>query len=460
MRLFLLLPLILIFNGCSVAQNSYAPDKYLKYEQIPLNQKNFLDSLQKETFQYFMNEMNPENGLVKDRSADWSPASMASTGFAIPVWAIGAEKGWITKEYAAKITLNLINFLLSSEQSVAADATGYKGFYYHFVDMKKGKREWKCELSTIDSGLLFAGLIFARNYYNSQNSTDKAIREGVTKILNRADWDFFTINNPKSDYHNGLSMGWHPENNELIDHCWWGYNEAIVLFVIAAGSNSKDYSKTYNRWLRDYKWETPYPGLSHFIFPPLFGHQYSHLFLDFRGIYDSKTREKGIDYWENTRRATYVQQLFGKENPRKWVGFDEFTWGLTACDGPGEKYNKNGYKFIDYSARGFSMHGMDWNDDGTIAPTAAGGSIPFAPEITIPTLMNMKYKYGSTGLWGKYGFQDSFNPTAGWVAQDCIGIDQGPIVLMIENYKNDFVWQYFMKDPVVQKGLENLGFTR
>lgn len=460
MRLLLLLPLVFLFGGCSIAQNSYLPEKYVKYQSIPQVQKDFLDSLQRETFQYFIHEMNPENGLVKDRSADWSPASMASTGFAVPVWAIGAEKGWITKEFAAKVTLNLINFLLGSVQSAEVDATGYKGFYYHFVDMKKGKREWKCELSTIDTGLLFAGLIFARNYYSGDNETHRAIREGVTKILERAEWDFFTINNPKSDYHNGLSMGWHPEKSELIDHCWWGYNEAIVLFVIAAGSNSKDYGKTYERWLRDYKWETPYPGLGHFIFPPLFGHQYSHLFLDFRGIFDSKTKEKGIDYWENTRRATYVQQIFGKENPRKWVGFDEFTWGLTACDGPGEKYNKNGYKFIDYSARGFSMPGMDWNDDGTIAPTAAGGSIPFAPEITIPTLMNMKYKYGSSGLWGKYGFQDAFNPTAGWVAQDCIGIDQGPIILMIENYKNDFVWEYFMKDPVVQKGLENLGFTR
>lgn len=458
MKQLFLLSVTLLFSGCSVAQ-MYQPDKYVKYTDIPVQQKDFLDSLQKQTFLFFIEELNPENGLVKDRSADWAPASMASTGFAVPIWALGAEKGWITKEFAEKTTLNLINFLLNSEQSAAADATGYKGFYYHFLNMKTGKREWKSELSTIDSGLLFAGLIFARNYYTDNNPTHTAIRDGITKILDRADWDFFTINNPESKYYNGLSMGWHPETGQ-IDHCWWGYNEAIVIFLMAGGANSKDHIKIYDRWLRDYEWHAPYPGLDHYIFPPLFGHHYSHMFVDFRGIYDVKLREKGIDYWENTRRATYTQQFYAIENPKKWVGYDEFTWGFSACDGPGAKFNKDGYKFLDYSARGFAKKGDNWNEDGTIAPTASGGSIPYAPEIAIPTLMNLKYKYGEAGLWTKYGFQDSFNPTAGWTASDRIGIDQGPIVLMIENYKNDFVWKYFMKDKLIINGLQRLGFDK
>ena len=461
MRFLAAVILLTSLSGCSVAQ-MYAPERFVKYDNLPSDQKLFLDTLQRQTFEYFLHEIEPSKGLVKDRSADWSPASMASTGFGVPVWAIGAEKGWITKAKAEELTLNLIRFLLSSEQSAAADATGYKGFYYHFVDLKQGKREWKCELSTIDSGLLFAGLIFARNYYNGDSETHKEIRDGVTKILERADWDFFTITNEKSDYFNGLSMGWHPERKEdggLIDHCWWGYNEALVLFIMAAGSGSKDYQRQYDRWLRDYEWDAAYPGLDHYLFAPLFGHQYSHLFVDFRGIYDIKNREKGIDYWENTRRATYTQQLFGKENPKNWKGMDSLTWGLTACDGPGAKYNYDNYKFLDYSARGFAKHDQEWNDDGTIAPTAAGGSIPFAPEITIPALISMKNKYGAQGLWGKYGFQDAFNPTANWIAQDCIGIDQGPFVIMIENYRNDFVWKYFMQDPIIKKGLEKLGYT-
>jgi hypothetical protein len=449
---------VLMFSSCTTAQQ-YMPEKFVEFKDLPENQKLFLDSLQRSTFDFFIKEMNPENGLVKDRSSKDSPASMAVTGFAVPIWAMGAEKGWIKKEFAEELTLTLINFLMNSEQSAAADATGYKGFYYHFLDMKTGKRTWNCELSTVDSGFLFAALIFARNYYNSDSEIHKKIREGIAKILARADWDFFTIKDEKSNYKNGLSMGWSPEEG-MIDHCWWGFNEAIVLFVMQAGMDSKDYKITYDRWLRDYDWQTPYPGLGHFIFPPLFGHHYSHMFVDFRGIYDVKNREKGIDYWENTRRATYTQQMFGKENPKKWVGFDEFTWGLSACDGPGSKFNKDGYQFMDYSARGFSKPGMQWNDDGTIAPTAAGGSIPFAPEIAIPTLMNMKYKYGSTGLWGKYGFQDSFNPTAGWVAKDCLGIDQAPIVLMTENYISNFVWKYFMKDKIVIDGLKNLGYSK
>ena len=468
--LFLLFVLFLPFQfvGCSSLPQTSASDeisvkKYIEYSELPAAERLFLDSLQKATFNYFLKEIEPSKGLVKDRSADWSPASIAATGFALPVWALGSEKGWITKEKAEELTLNLINFLLNSEQSAAPDATGYKGFYYHFLDLKNGKREWNSELSTVDSGFLFAGLIFARNYYSGATPRQVAIRKGADEIIARADWDFFTINNPKSEYYNGLSMGWHPEtkeNNGLIDHCWWGYNEALVLFIMAAGADSKDFQKQYDRWLRDYQWGGEYLGLEHYMFPPMFGHQYSHLFVEFRGIYDIKNREKGIDYCENSRRATYTQQLFGKNNPRKWVGMDSLTWGLSACDGPGEKFNRDGYKFLDYSARGFSQLSMDWNDDGTIAPTAAGGSVPFAPEITIPTLMNIKYKYGAAGLWGEYGFKDSFNPTAGWFAVDYIGIDQAPIILMIENYKNGFVWNYFMKDAMIQKGLQKLDYRK
>jgi hypothetical protein len=179
------------------------------------------------------------------------------------------------------------------------------------------------------------------------------------------------------------------------------------------------------------------------------------MFIDFRQLPDDYMKRKRIDYFENSRRAVYVQRHYAIENPGGWKGYDSLTWGLTACDGPGEKYNSNGKKFLSYAGRGTSGPEMVFFDDGTIAPTAAIGSIVFAPEIVIPTIINFK---NVKNLWGPYGFYDSFNPTLNWVNSDYIGIDQGPIVIMIENFRTGLVWNYFMKDPVIQKGLNTLGF--
>jgi hypothetical protein len=218
--------------------------------------------------------------------------------------------------------------------------------------------------------------------------------------------------------------------------------------------------KAYNQWLSGYQWKEPYEGLAHVIFPPLFGHQFSHMFVDFKGLADTYLKEKGIDYFENSRRATLANRKYCIQNPKGWEGYDSLTWGISACDGPGESYNKDGKKFFGYAGRGASGPDDNLHEDGTITPEAPGGSIPFAPEVCIPALKNMYDKYGNKGLWGIYGLKDAFNLTAGWFDTDYLGLDEGPIVIMIENYRTGLIWKYAMKDPVIKKGLDKLGFTK
>jgi len=405
---------------------------------------------------FFCNEHHPEWGIVKDRTAAWAPASIASTGFALPSFAVGVERDWITREEAARITLNTLDFFVNSVQSADTAVTGYKGFYYHFLRMSTGTREWRCELSSVDTGLLMMGIIFARNYYNLGNDIERRIRSQAELLLSRIEWDFMMMPDT-GRYANQISMGWHPE--EGLHHMGWsGYNEALFLYILAAGSGLENAEESYNSWLSSYKWQTPYEGLSHVAFPPLFGHQFSQAFIDFRGIYDSYMKEKGIDYFENSRRATYVQRQYAIDNPYGWVGYDSLCWGITASDGPTAKYNSDGREFLGYAGRGTSGPDYNYFDDGTIAPYGPLSSLPFAPEIVLPTIKSLNEKYG-TRLWGKYGYYDSFNLTANWVNDDFIGIDQGPMLIMIENFRTGLVWNYVMKDPIIRKGLDRLGFA-
>jgi len=419
----------------------------------------FLDTLQYRSFLFFMNEINPELGLVKDRTQEESAASIAAVGWGVVAWAIGAEHNWITREQAAQLTLNLLRFLYNSEQSLEPDATGYNGFYYHFLNMKTGKRDWNCELSTIDTAWLIAGLRFAVQYYNQDNKIEKEIRELGDKVTYRINWDWTLIKKSKHEGHEGLiAMGYRPEKG-LGDYGWFGYTEALYLYILAAGTTLSEPMKAYDEWLSGYDWKEPYKGLAHVIFPPLFGHQFSHMFIDFRGLADKYLREKGIDYFENSRRATLTNWKYCIENPKGWVGYDSLTWGISACDGPGD-FERDGKRFFGYGGRGTSGPDDAEFEDGTITPEAAGGSIPFAPDICIPALKNMYDKYGDKGLWGKYGFKDAFNLTVDWYDKDYLGLDEGPIVIMIENYRTGLIWEYSMKDPVIKKGLERLGFSK
>jgi hypothetical protein len=418
----------------------------------------FLDTLQYRSFLYFLNEINPKNGLVKDRSTNDSPASIAAVGWAIPVWAIGVEKKWISRQKACELTLSALRFFYHSEQSAKPDATGYQGFYYHFIGMERGERFWNCELSSIDTAWLIAGIRFASQYYIGEDQQEKEIRELADSLTQRINWDLFTIPDGVERFGGSLSMAWSPEKG-LKHWGWKGLNEGLFLYILAAGSGYKDAVKAYDVWLSEYRFEEPYPGLEHVPFGPLFGHQYSQMFVDFRGLKDKYMISKDLDYFENSRRALLTQRMYAIENPNNYIGYDSLTWGLSACDGPGNDYILNGEPMRGYSARG-TTGAKEWtDDDGTIAPTATGGAIVFEPEIVIPTLKNMYDVYGEKGLWGKYGFKDAFNPTVNWYAEDYLGLDQGPIIIMIENLRNGFVWRYMMKDPVVIRGLSILDFS-
>jgi len=450
-----LLLLVLVLVACNQPQQlTFKSNGKVDY-LITTEDETLLDSIQQKTFLFFLNEHHPEWGVVKDRTAIWAPSSIASTGFGIPCFAIGAERKWITREQAAQVTLNILKFFLNSSQSADPNSTGYKGFYYHFLKMNTGTREWNCELSSIDTGLLMMGVIFARNYYNLHNEVEKQIRSIAEILLKRIDWDFFLMS-ASSKHPNTISMAWSPENG-LLDFGWSGYNEGLFLYVLAAGSGMKNANKSYDSWLSTYQWNTPYKGLSHVAFPPLFGHQFSHAFIDTRGLVDSYMKVKGIDYFENSRRATYVQRLYAIDNPHKWVGYDSLCWGISASDGPTDKYNFDNKVFIGYAGRGTSGPDYNYFDDGTIAPYASLSSLPFAPEIVLPTIKSIIQRNGSK-IWGKYGFYDSFNQTAKWVNNDYIGIDQGPMLIMIENFRTGLVWDYMMKDPIIQNGLSKLGF--
>ena len=324
--------------------------------------------------------------------------------------------------------------------------------------MKSGLRNWNCELSSIDTGLLLAGFIFARQYFDKNNSIEKEIRKKSTLLLKRVDWKFFTMPENSRDPYD-IYMGWEPGNG-FSKTGWRGYNEAQIMFVIAAGDGMENASKGYETWTKTYSWQEPYKGLAQVVFPPLFGHQFTNVFVDLKGIADKYMREKGIDYFENSRRATLTQRLYSIENPHGWKGYDSLTWGISACDGPGESYNFDGKKFYGYAGRGTSGPEYNYFDDGTIAPYAAGCSIVFTPDVVIPTLLNFYNKYKDKGIWGKYGFVDAFNLTADWFDKEDLGIDEGPLVLMLENYRSGLIWKYMMKDPIIKDGLKILGFEK
>ncbi len=419
----------------------------------------FLDTLQYRTFQYFWECVDPATGLTPDRYPTLTFSSTAAIGFALTSYGIGAERNYVSRKAAADRVLTTLKYLYNLPQGNAMMGTaGYRGFFYHFLDFKSGTRFNKdIELSTIDTALLLAGALFCQSYFDKNTSTEKAIRAYADSLYRRVDWKWLQVRPPL------ISMGWYPDRGFHIAD-WHGYDEAMILYLLALASPTYPVSDdAWEGFTRQFKW-MPYYGQEFISFGPLFGHQYSHAWIDFRGIQDRYMRDKGIDYFENSRRATLTHQAYAKENPKKMKGYSENIWGFTACDGPAEDVRViDGIerRFITYGARGVSA---DWvNDDGTIAPTAAGGSVAFAPEICIPALQAMRDRI--PGLWTKYGFLDAFNLTYvtektpnGWIDGDYLGIDQGPIVIMIENLRSELVWKVMKKNPYVQKGLEKAGF--
>jgi hypothetical protein len=398
-----------------------------------------LDSLQQTSFKYFWNEVNPANGLIRDRSTSGSPASIAATGFGLSAICIGVDHGWVTREAARQRVLTTLNTFWTKPQGTGQTGyIGYKGLYYHFLDMTTATRTWTSEVSTIDSALLFAGMLDARQYFSGADSVETRIRALADSIYYRADWNFFRNLNP------GILMGWKAGTGFAGFGQWIGYNEATILYLLALGSPTHPVPTTaWTAWTSGYDWWVIY-GYSFVSFPPLFGHQYSHCWIDFRGIQDAYMSSHAMDYFENSRRATLAQRNYCIANPGGWVGYGANLWGLTASDYPGG-----------YQAAGAPPA---QNDNGTIAPTAPAGSIPFAPTECVAVLQNLYDTYHAQ-LWGRYGFKDAFNLTQNWWDTDYIGIDQGPVIIMIENYLNGRTWNRIRQDQHLQTGLLRAGFS-
>ncbi|WP_234733763.1 glucoamylase family protein [Tellurirhabdus bombi] len=419
--------------------------------------RSFLDSLQRDTFRYFWELGDNPNGLIPDRYPTPSFSSIAATGFGLTTYLVGVERGYISRTEAAERTRRTLYFFANASQSdQPANVTGYKGFFYHFLDMKTGHRFKTVELSSIDTALLLAGILSCQAYFDQRTPIEREIRTLADQLYRRVDWRWMQARKPL------LSMGWHPEKG-FIEADWKGYNEAMLLYVLALGSPTFSIEpEAWTTWTQTYDWNAFYK-YEHINFEPLFGHQYSHIWIDFRDIKDAYNRQKGISYFENSRRATYANRAYCLDNPLKWRGYSATIWGLTACDGPKDTLI-NSRPFFSYRARGAAATGVV--DDGTIAPTAAGGSIPFAPEICIPALQAMKSKFGSN-IYGRYGFKDAFNLSypspssanqSGWFDVDYLGIDSGPILLMAENYRTGLVWNLMMKNPYIRRGLQRAGF--
>jgi hypothetical protein len=428
-------------------------------KQLPLSDDALL-KLQRDTFGYFLHETNLHNGLVPDNTRKGAHSSIAAIGLSLATYPVAVDRNYISRSEAVARVLTTLRFFWNSEQSPEPDATGYKGFYYHFLEMESGRRAWSCELSTIDSTILIAGGLAAACYFDQESEQEQELRKLADDLYRRMEWPWMLSDSGK------VLMGWTPEDG-FLPWCWEGYNESILLHVLALGSPTFQLpEQTYRAFTSTYLWQEIYGRellLNHYS-GPLFIHQLSHIWIDFRGIQDEFMRDKGIDYFENSRRATYTQQAYAMRNPNQFRGYGEYGWGITASDGPGPaRLMIDGIErhFFDYEARGVPFG----PDDGTLAPWAAVASLPFAPEIVLPTLQYFNDAYAE--MTSEYGFKCSFNPTfrdgnsneKGWISKGYYGLDQGPVVLMIENYLSELLWSLMKKCPYVANGLCRAGFT-
>jgi hypothetical protein len=417
-----------------------------------------LESLQRDTFSYVLHETNPQNGLVLDKTApDW-PASIAATGLALAVYPVAIERSFITRAAAIDRVLATLRFFWNSPQGPQPDATGYQGFYYHFLDMQTGRRAWQCELSTVDSAILFAGVLTARAYFDADAPEEKEIRTLADALYRRADWSWAQNGGAT------VTHGWKPESG-FLEYRWEGYDEALVLYVLGLGSPTHPLpEESYAAWASTYEWKSSY-GYDYLYAGPLFTHQISHVWIDFRGIQDAFMRDKGIDYFENTRRATCVQREYAIDNPLEFAGYGKDCWGITASDGPGPdtiKLNGIERRFFDYLGRGVPYG----PDDGTVAPWAVVASLPFAPENVLPAIDYLVHQV-DLKMGNPYGFKATFNPTYpdksgnpyGWVSPWHYGINQGPINPMVENHRTGLLWRLMRGCPYIVTGLRRAGFT-
>ncbi len=422
-----------------------------------------LDFVEQAHFGWFRRNHHPRTGLVYDRDRPTSPASIAATGFSLAIFPIACKRGWIRREEAAAYASKTLKTLISAPQGEAIDGTsGHLGMFYHFLDPETGTRAvapkyWGSEVSTIDTALLMAGVLVAGQFFDGQNPDEWFIRDAAEKLYQRVEWDKF-LSQDKLILH-----AWTPEKG-MWQHVYKGYSEALLLYILALGSPTHPIpAESWQAFIGDAKESTDF-GINHVAMHgmPLFCYQYPQAFIDFGGIADGVNRRFGYDYFENARRAALKHRLYAIQNPSGFRGYGHLDWGLTACDGPGASKSVDG-KLVEF--RWYSERGCPGGfDDGTIAPTAAVSSIAYVPEAVMPTIRH--WLVARRELFDlDLGFVDAFNPTylpsanSGWVDSDRIGIDQGPIVMMIENHRSRAIWQLTHSINHFRNGLKKAGFA-
>jgi hypothetical protein len=431
------------------------PGRREKCSQTAVRDDELLERLERAAFDYFVEHSNPRNGLVADRSSPESPASIAVEGFAFSAYVIGVERAWMTRDEAVARTLSALSFFANSQQGAEPDATGHRGLYYHFLDRETGKRAWQCELSPIDTALLMAGMLTAAAYFTRDTRSEAEIRELVSELYARADWDWARGGKDT------ISQGWLPEAG-FLNYQWQGYNEAALLYVLGLGSPRNSVpDKSYAAWTGTYQWERIY-GQDLLYAGPLFIHQFSHAWIDFRNIRDAFMREKGSDYFENSRRAVEVQREYARLDPNQYGYYGPDCWGFSSCDGPGFRTLKvagQRRRMFEYTARGAPFG----PDDGTIAPVAALSSLPFAPALALSAVRHFFELYPEwSATWR---LPSGFNRVApgadarGWISEGYFGLDQGLLVLMLENHRTGLIWRLMRQCAPIRTGLRRAGFS-
>ena len=451
----------------ALAGSAAAPQD-IKGAPTPADER-MLDTLQRAAFDYFLKQTHPRNGLVADTSRPGSPISIAVVGFALSVYPVAVERGWIARHAAVQRTLAALRFFSGSDQSGAVASTGCHGFYFHFLDIETGQRTWQSELSSIDTALLIVGMLTAAAYFTSATPAEAELRQLANALFDRVDWHWAQQDD------DAVALGWKPECG-FLNYGWQGYNEAIVLYALGLGSSTHPLTTaSFEAWTVTYQWENLY-GIDFLYAGPLFVHTFSHAWIDFRGIRDRFMREKNCDYFENSRRAAQVQRQYAIRNPHGFNGYDQDRWGLSAGDGPSVRPQLVAGRRQSFD--GYAARGVPWGpDDGTITGSSIAASLVFAPEIALPALRKLfdgtpddpgrsvrasgfNATAGVTGIDDSEGTDgNSMDGNQGWVSEGEFGLDQGIIILMIENFRSGLPWRLGRGIPCLRAGLKRAGFT-
>ncbi len=414
-----------------------------------------LERYQRAAFGYFLRNRIPSNGLYADTSRPGSPVSIAVVGFALSAYPVAVERGWIARDEALSHCAAALRFFLGSDQGGHPASTGYKGFYFHFLDRDAGSRVWRCELSMVDTALLVAGALAAARYFDRDAPAEAELRAMAEDLYLRIDWRW------SQDGGATIMQGWKPECG-FLHYGWEGYNEAIVLYALALGSPTHPVGdECYRAWTRTYQWENIY-GQDFLYGGPLFVHQFSHAWIDFRGIRDRFMREKDCDYFENSRRAVRVQRAYAGINPLGHAGYGADCWGLSACDGPTDEVlgvDAEPRRLYGYAARGVPYG----PDDGTLSVPAALACLPFEPALSLRAVRAMCGAHPE--VVHEDGFASGLNPGLrgadgrAWVSDGLFGLDQGIVVLMVENHRSGLPWALMRGCGWLADGLRRAGFA-